>query len=364
MYVKGTHINHFCLYRQYFNLKDELAVATDHALREARYVDGSFTRKLEGWLSNKLNAQYALVCHSGTQALEIVARYHYKRFVETFNTIPTIKIPNLTYVATLNAFITAGYNIKILDTDENALMIEDEYAPNEGVCIIGLYGAKPKTYGSGQFIRIHDAAQHWLNCDTLDGGLTISFDPTKNLPSSGNGGGIATNDLGLYEFAYAYRDNGAIKNKYGGNIIAGTNSKMSEIEAAHLLVRTKYIDTWQARRRSIAKYWCEQFASIPEIRCLSNGVDPHQYQKFVIATTPRDELIHHLTENRIDTRINYKQGLNELPIAQPYEKPDMDSTSIKLSRRVLSLPIYAELLDAEVEFICEKVKEFFTASSR
>jgi dTDP-4-amino-4,6-dideoxygalactose transaminase len=351
-------INHFCLRRQYHTLKDELLNATNHAMREGLLVDGSFTRNFEQWLVQKTNAKYALACHSGTQALEFIAKYHYNKYYEKFNKKPVIKIPNLTYVATLNAFINAGYDIKILDTDDNALMIEDEYSPEEGVCIIGLYGAKPKTYGTGQHIRIHDGAQHWLNCDTLDGGMAISFDPTKNLPSSGNGGAVVTNDEELYKYVFAARNNGAIKGIYGGNVVPGTNSKMSEIEAAHLLVRSRYIDQWQDRRQSIAKYYCEQFANIPELRVLSNGVDKHQYQKFVIYTTYRNELEKYLRDSRIDTRVNYREGLNELPIAAPYQKPNMDSNSIKLSRGV----IYYELLDTEVEYIAEKVREFFTSS--
>ena len=357
-------INHFCLKRQYHFLKEELALATDQALRDGLFVQGKFLDDFESWLAKKTNAKYALACHSGTQALEIIARYHYKKFFDAFQIKPAIKIPNLTYVATLNAFITAGYDIKILDTDENGLMIEEEPSLEDaytGVCIIGLYGMKPKTYHNHQTIRIHDGAQHWLVTDDIAEGMAISFDPTKNLPSSGNGGAIVTNDYGLWEYAYAYRDNGAIKGVFGGNYIAGTNSKMSEIEAAHLLVRSKYIDSWQARRQKIAKYWCEQFADLPNIRCLSDGITPHQYQKFVVYTPLRADFEPYLKSNKVEIRVNYRQGLSELPIAQPYQKPDMLSTSIMLSRGVISLPIYNELLDAEVEYIAEVVKNFFTS---
>lgn len=356
----ALNIPHFGLRRQYHLMKDELLGATNAALREGLLIDGTFTKQFEQWLAKKTNAKYALVCHSGTQALEFVAKYHYNRYFKEFNKKPIIKIPNLTYVATLNAFINAGYDIKILDTDDNALMVEDEYTSEEGVCIIGLYGSKPKRYDKNQFIRIHDGAQHWLNTEYLDGGMAISFDPTKNLPSPGNGGAVVTNDDDLYNYVYAARNNGAIKGLYSGNIVPGTNSKMSEIEAAQLLVKSKYIDQWQERRHKIAQYYCEQFANIQELRVLSNGIDKHQYQKFVIYTERRDDLNNFLKTARIETKINYKEGLNELPIAIPYQKPDMTSNSIKLSRGVLSLPIYFELNDFEVEYIANSVKTFFT----
>jgi dTDP-4-amino-4,6-dideoxygalactose transaminase len=356
-------IPHFGLKRQYHSLKDELLQATNSALQDGLFVQGRFVQQFEEWLGKKTNAKYALVCHSGTQALEMIARYHYKKFYDTFQLKPIIKIPNLTYVATLNAFINAGFDIRILDTDENALMVEEEPKLEDayaGVCIIGLYGAKPKTYSNNRLIRIHDGAQHWLNCDSFDDGMAISFDPTKNLPSSGNGGAVVTNDPELWEFCYAFRDNGAIKGVFGGNVVAGTNSKVSEIEASHLLVRTKYLDQWQSRRQKIAKYWCEQFVNLNDLRCLSNGIDNHQYQKFVVYTSKRTEFEPYLKSNGIDPRVNYRQGLSELPIAAPYEKPDLLSTSIMLSRGVISLPIYAELSDGEVEYIAETVKKFFT----
>jgi len=359
-----NNIPHFCLKRQYHLLKEELAVATNEALRDGLFVQGQFLTKFEDWLAKKTNSKYALACHSGTQALEIIARYHYEKFYKTFQVKPRIKIPNLTYVATLNAFITAGYDIKIVDTDENGLMIEEEPCLEDvytGVCIIGLYGAQPKKYENHQVIRIHDGAQHWLVTDDIAEGMAISFDPTKNLPSSGNGGAVVTNDFGLWEFAYSYRDNGAIKGMFGGNYIAGTNSKMSEIEAAHLLVRAKYLDSWQNRRQQIASYWCQQFKDITDLRCLSDGVSNHQYQKYVIYTPHRVEFEYYLRNSNIETRVNYRQGLSELPIAQPYQKPDMLSTSIMLSRGVISLPIYNELLDAEVEYIAKTVKKFFTS---
>lgn len=357
-------IFHFGLRRQYHLLKDELLNATNQALRDGLFVQSRFVNEFEEWVAKKTNAQYSLLVHSGTHALEFVARYHAEKFRKEFGFNPTIKIPNLTYVATLNAFITAGYDIILVDTDENALMIEEEPSLEDvytGVCIIGLYGAKPKTYSNHNIIRIHDGAQHWLNTDTIDDGMTISFDPTKNLPSSGNGGAIVTNDYGLWEYCYSYRDNGAIKGKYGGNYIAGTNSKVSEIEAAHLLVRSKYLDSWQERRRKIAKYWIDEFKDIPDLRCFSNGVDMHQYQKFVVYTSRRDEFEKYLKSKKIDPRVNYRHCLSELPIAANVKrKPDMLSTSIMLSRGVISIPIYAELFDSEVEYIARTVKEFFT----
>jgi dTDP-4-amino-4,6-dideoxygalactose transaminase len=184
--------------------------------------------------------------------------------------------------------------------------------------------------------------------------MAISFDPTKNLPSSGNGGAIVTNDQSLYDWTNVMKNNGKLDHYY-----PGTNSKMSEVECAHLLVRTKHIDSWQNRREQIRNYYLDRFVEMP-FRCLSEPFDKHADQKFVIYTQDRNELHQHLTDNKIESRIHYPYALSELPIAKDIiKKPDLISTSIALSRGVLSLPIYPELTDSEVEAVADTVCKFF-----
>ena len=184
--------------------------------------------------------------------------------------------------------------------------------------------------------------------------MAISFDPTKNLPSSGNGGAIVTNDQSLYDWANVMKNNGKLDHYY-----PGTNSKMSEVECAHLLVRTKHIDSWQNRREQIRNYYLNRFVEMP-FRCLSEPFENHADQKFVIYTQDRNELHQHLTDNKIESRIHYPYALSELPIAKDIiKKPDLISTSIALSRGVLSLPIYPELTDSEVEAVADTVCKFF-----
>jgi dTDP-4-amino-4,6-dideoxygalactose transaminase len=197
---------------------------------------------------------------------------------------------------------------------------------------------------------IVDGAQHWLVCDGQVGsGMAISFDPTKNLPSSGNGGAIVTNDEQLYLYAATYRDN----NKPAFHDV-GTNSKMSEQDCAQILVRAKYIDEWQKRRAEIAKYWCDAFRDLP-MACLSDTPTPHSHQKFVLYLPDRNSLHTHLLTDGIDSKVHYEYVLGDLPTAKNLSKPDLLSTSVMLSRGVLSLPIYPELTDEEVDYIAEKV---------
>jgi dTDP-4-amino-4,6-dideoxygalactose transaminase len=361
--MNGSMIPHFGLRRQYLKLREELLDATDRVLSTGNLMSGQYTTEFEDWLANRTGAKYAVTVHSGTQALEIIARYRYHTFNDLFQQgafkgrQPIVRIPNLTYPATLNAFITAGWNIELVDTDKNGMvpsLLNDERQIGIFECIIGLYGAKPKQNFKWQVDNIVDGAQHWLVADgNIGSGMAISFDPTKNLPASGNGGAIVTQNPELYEYAFTYKNNSMREHRR-----AGTNSKMSEQECAQIMVRTQYIDEWQARREKIKQYWCNAFENIP-IRCLSAGIDRHANQKFVIYTDDRLALNQYLTVNGIETKINYPYALSELPVAAPYARPDMLSTSVMLSRGVLSLPIYPELTDAEVEFIAEKVITFY-----
>lgn len=366
--MTGSTIAHFGLTRQYRNLKDELLEATDKVLSSGALMNGEHTAKFETWLAMRTKTMFAITVHSGTQALEIMAKWckleHDMLMNDSPDIIhhvpPIVRIPNITYVATLNAFINNGYEVELIDTDKNGLMLFDS-SNNllddfvKHTCNVGLYGANPHRTPAGLNDMV-DGAQHWLVADDIGQGMAISFDPTKNLPASGNGGAIVTNDRKLYEFAYSYRSNG--KHEHD---MSGTNSRMSEQECAQLLVRAKYIDKWQWRRKEIRHYYLDEFKNL-NINCLSREHMIHADQKFVLYTDKRDELLVYLTAMGIDVKVHYEKALSELPISKYIKvKPDMLSTSVNLTRGLLSLPIYPELTDAEVEYICEKVKSFFTS---
>jgi dTDP-4-amino-4,6-dideoxygalactose transaminase len=87
----------------------------------------------------------------------------------------------------------------------------------------------------------------------------------------------------------------------------------------------------------------------------ANNADTHCYHKFVIDVDSRDILQRNLAIKGIETRVHYKEPLHELPAYSDYTGPDILSVASALSRRVLSLPIYPELSDLEVEYIIDSV---------
>ena len=359
--MNGSAIAHFGLARQYRNLKEELLDATNQALKEGCLMSGPFTNKFETWLALKTGTEFAVTVHSGTQALEIIALFLRSQWFVTVQSEmkPSVYIPNITYPATLNAFINADWDIELVDTDKNGLLNQEHINRLQMfsyICTVGLYGAKTPDATSNHIV---DGAQHWLIADknTMGVGMAISFDPTKNLPSSGNGGAIVTNNRDLYDFAYSYRSNGKSDHKSHG-----TNSRMGELDCAHLLVRTKHIENWQWRRKEIRHYYLDEFKNL-DLHCLSRNFMVHADQKFVVYTERKKELFEHLINAGIDVKIHYEKALSELPLAKNIDvKPDMLSTSVMLTKGLLSLPIYPELTDGEVEYIAKEVKKFFTYS--
>lgn len=360
-------IPHFGLSKQYANLKDEILEITDKVMKSGNWMNGQYTGGFETWLAMRTKTNFAITVHSGTQALEIMARWaridHDDMMNDELATeryAPVVRLPNITYVATLNAFLTAGYEVELIDTDKNGLMLTSHDSPLDDLvkntCSVGLYGANPPKHNViGLANDMVDGAQHWLVADDIGEGMAISFDPTKNLPASGNGGAIVTNNRDLYDFAYSYRSNGKTEHS-----MPGTNSRMSELDCAHLLIRTKYIDKWQWRRKEIRYYYLNEFKNL-DLRCLSRDFMVHADQKFVIYTDKRDELMVYLHKAGIDIRTHYPQALSEMLIANNIKvKPDMISTSVMLTKGLLSLPIYPELSDGEVEYIADAVKKFFT----
>lgn len=280
---------------------------------------GPYTKQFEQWLTDK-NNQSALTVHNGTQALEIVAEWYNKTYGGT------VYLPAFSFIATDNAFKRVGCKIKYVDVDEYGI-IKNAYADDTDlVVLVGLYGASVE-YQHG--IILEDGAQHWCgnNYKRVGDICTMSFDPMKNMPAYGNGGAISSNSEDLMTFVENFRHHH--HPKYTS---VATNSKMSEWDCALMMIKSKYMDQWQSRRKDIAKYWMDGC----KYKVLIKDIDTHALQKFVIQTEDRDKL---REEWDIPTRINYPYTLDQTP--QAY----------KLSQTVLSLPIYPELTDAEVEYI-------------
>lgn len=354
--MTGLSIPFTGLKKQYNNLRTEILDATDEVLRSGQLMDGNYTAEFENWLSKKNSTKYAVTCHSGTQALEIIAEYYATQGY--MPRPPRVLIPAMTYVATINAFRRAGWTVTIVDTDAYGQMdfkkIDREQS-NQAIVAVGLYGQSLNRheYLNNNAVVIEDGAQHWLSdgCRRTGNVTALSFDPMKNLNNYANGGALVTDDVNLLDFARTWRNNG----KPNWQMI-GTNSRMSEIDCAQLMIKTRYIDTWQQRRSKIAGYWMERLRGTAA-RSLIDETNhrTHAVNKFVIDVNNRDILRRNLEIRRIETKILAWEPLHELPAYDEFPGPDVLSVASALSRRTLCLPIYAELTDLEVEYVIDSL---------
>lgn len=357
--MTGLRIAFTGIQRQYNNLRTEILDATDSVLRSGHLMSGNFTAEFEHWLAKRNNSRYAITCHSGTQALEIIAEYYR---TEISISPPTVILPALTFPATVNAFMRSGWNIKVVDTDAHGIINYekiDRKQSIQAVCLVGLYGQAVTDHAHFYTdLVIEDGAQHWLadGCKRRGKATAISFDPTKNLANFGNGGAIVTDDLQLAQFARGWRQHGQ-----PDHAVWGSNSRMSEIDCAQMMVKTRYIDAWQQRRQRIAKHWIDAMANLP-LRCLidKNNFATHCYHKFVIEVDDRDRVIKDLKIRGVETKVHYNYTLWELATPTKLAGDAFMSAAYSLSRRCLSLPIYPELTDLEVEYVSDQVKDLFS----
>jgi len=355
--MNPINIPFFGVDRQYNNLREEILDATDRVLRSGQVMSGNNTAEFESWLAKKNNQKYAITVHSGTNALEIQAAYYLENGLALHDKKPTVSIPAVTFPATGNAFMRAGWNVKILDSDNYGLSYENESV--HLTVLVGIFGHSVEGIYDSHWERlaglvIEDGAQHWLSnhCRRFGRSTAISFDPTKNLGNYGNGGALVTDDVHLYDFARRWRNHG----KGSDTTSTGSNTRMSEVDCAQMLVKARHIDAWQKRRGDIAAYWMERLNEAG-IRTLIDrkNFDDHCYHKFVIDIDSRNQLQDRLKYRGIETKIHYQTPLHEMSCFANTEKPDLFANASALCRRLLSLPIYPELSDLEIEYIADQV---------
>lgn len=372
--MSGTYkIPFFGVARQYTNLRAEILDATDQVYQSGRVLDGNNTQLFEKTIAKMTERNYACAVGSCTQALIFSLRAidHPRRQSRS-----KVLIPTQSFVATLNSVIEAGFDPVFCDVDPHTGLIDLNKIPVHhseiaAVMYVNLFGniidydkltLYRQMWAEDEIPVIEDAAQSFgayyrgVPSGKLGTVSCLSFDPTKNLNNYGSGGMILTDDPEIWENVNDMRDNG----KGNEHINSGTNSKMSEADCAQMLVKLKYFDQWQARRRQIAEYYTEEldgYVTIPDVHM---NVE-HAWSKYVIHHKDRHGIATFLKEAGIETKINYQRPLHLINVAFGFEIDYNQNVSAEeFSRTCLSLPIYPELTDSEVETVVDAIKEYIS----
>jgi len=186
-----------------------------------------------------------------------------------------------------------------------------------------------------------------------------SFYPGKNLGAWGEAGALTTNDELIYRKVLKLRDHGSEK-KYYHDLI-GFNYRMSEFQASVLNVKMGHIEEWTEKRRLNAYRYNQRLGEIDSviIPAVLDGVR-HVYHLYVIRAKKRDKLQAYLKENGIGTGLHYPFPLHLTGAYSHlgYKKGDFPMAE-KLADEILSLPMYAELTEEQIDYVCGKIIDFY-----
>lgn len=361
------------LSRQYESIREEILDAMDSVFKTGIMLDGIETIKFESKLAEICNRKHAVTVNSGTQGL-IFAQLATKTKKTNWD---NVLIPEISYIATLNSTAMANNYTSYCDVDNKGMMDIvnftkhiDESLSDSGithVMWVNLYGnmidynqlvTVTEMFNTEKITLIEDAAQSFGSkqngrpSGSFGDISVLSFDPTKNLNSYGSGGCILTNDDKIYQNLRSLRNNG----KDGDGEIGGTNSKMSEADCASMLVKLNHFDKWQKRRNDIAEYYIQELKDKVSIVLPNEGVECN-WHKFVVRVHNRDNIVNRMHNDGIEVKVHYDYILSDFYYRTlKLSFPPMGLYATEFLSGVISLPIYPELTDYEVEQIVISLK--------
>ncbi len=362
-----TVIPFFGVDRQYRDLREEILDITDRVYSTGRVLDGEYTREFELRIAQRCSRSYAVAVNSGTQALIFAQQ------AAINSPSCSVLIPTVSFVATINSVLMNQLTPVFCDVDYKGLidLASYEYKLDSSVgavMYVNLFGncvdydrfRIQTEFFNDNLIIIEDAAQSFgaayknIPSGKMGHVSVLSFDPTKNLNNYGSGGMILTDDYDIYQTCLSLRDNGKAIHD-----MAGTNSKMSEADCAQMLVKLNHFDSWQQRRSHIANYYIDQLYQYCDI-LVPNPDVTHAWSKFVLRTSNRNSLMHHLSFSGIETKIHYSTALYDVGVGFNYidYSKDLYTETSSFTQECVSLPIYPELSDNEVEMIAETIKQY------
>ena len=375
---------------QYELIRDEIASGLQAVLDSNAFAGGPFVEKFEKDFAPFCQCEFAIGVDSGTAALWMAL------LGLGIGAGDAVIVPVNTFITTAEAVSFTGavpvfvdcdgfYN---LDAEKLREIIESkQYAvgSKQGkrritnndsriTCIIPvhLYGqpanmdeimALAEEYGLAVIedaCQAHGAEYKGRRAGSIGDTGCFSFYPGKNLGAYGEAGAIVTNNAELAAKLRMFRDHGQRKKYY--HSIIGWNARMDGFQGAVLGTKLKYLDEWTRKRQQNAQLYNELLGEI-------EGVDTPKeidgaksvYHLYVIQADDRDGLQHYLQQNGVTTGLHYpvplhlQEAYSSLGYAEGYFP-----VAEKVARRILSLPMYPELTDGQIPYVCEKIKEYMT----
>ena len=374
------------LKRQYRPLHQELLEAVDHVLETQQFILGEPVAAFERAAARQLGVAHVQGCSSGTDALWLALAA-----AGIGPGMAVITTP-FSFFASVSAILRAGATALLADIDPGtfnlnpatveALLNKPQDTPVRAILPVHLFGQCADWTSFARLGKDHglklieDAAQAWgaqwqgVKAGALGDAAAFSFYPTKNLSAAGDAGMVATNSDEVAERARMLRQHGMRRRYYHDEI--GWNTRMDGFQGAILMVKLKYIDGWNAARRTAAERYHALFAAAGLAEAgpypTRGIVLPHEvpgshhvWHQYVIRTARRDQLREFLASRKIGSEIYYPVPLHMQHALKSlgYSAGSFPEAE-RAAREVLALPIFPELREDEQQTVVTAIAEFLS----
>jgi dTDP-4-amino-4,6-dideoxygalactose transaminase len=357
---------------QYLSIKEEVDRAIKQTLESTQFILGPEVKALENEIAAYLGVKHAVGVASGTDALLLALLGCGVGPGDEVITTP------FTFVATSETISRCGAVPVFVDIDPhtfniNAAQIEKKIGKKtKAILPVHLYG-----HAAPMDDIIHLAREHGLkvieDCaqalgtgfrgkkvGSLGDAGCFSFFPSKILGAYGDGGIIATNDEKIAEKAGILRNHGG-KDKYFV-VVHGFNSRLDSLQAAILRAKLRHLDEWIEKRRRNAEALSRLLRDIPEVHVPGSAEYSYHifnYYTLRVSGAERDNLQKHLNARGVGTAIYYPLPLHLQEVYKPlgHKAGDFPEAE-RAAAEVLSLPMYPELDDEQIEFIAAQIRQY------
>jgi dTDP-4-amino-4,6-dideoxygalactose transaminase len=362
------------LHSQLAPLRDEIDAAIRRVVDSCAFVLGDDVRAFEREFASYIGARHALGVDSGTSALQLILRGL------GIGPGDEVLLPANSFIATAECVSWAGARPIFADVDPETHLLDPVSvrqhltARTKAMIVVHLFGRSAALEELAAICREHgvhlveDACQahgatyRGRRVGTFGVAAAWSFYPGKNLGAFGDGGGITTDDDRLHQALVELRDHGQVR-KYEHHRI-GCTGRLDTIQAAVLRVKLPHLDSWNAaRRRHAARYE----ALLRDSDCatpapLRSGED-HVYHLYVVRHPQRSAVAQALTENQIGFGLHYPVPIHRTPAyAHLGHGPGSFPVSERLAEEILSIPMFPELTESQLERVADVLRRFSLVS--
>lgn len=362
----NMNIPFFDYLRQYKNIETEINMAVQGVFASGQLFFAAETRKFEKSFAEFTGSKNCVALSSGTDALYISLKALGIGFGDEVITVANTAVPTISAVRMTGAMPVFA-DVCVEDGLINPEMIEPLItSKTKALLPVHLYGNAcsieeiQKIAEKYDLFLIEDCAQacgttyknkHVGNFSDIG---CFSFYPTKNLGAYGDGGAIITNDDGLAEKIRKIRFYGFDASK--NSVLDGVNGRIDELQAGILNVKIKYLNGYIQKRKQIAGYYLENINN-PFI-ILPNHGEEKSWHLFVIRTLHRTKFQEYLKKHGIGFAHHYLTPVHRMETyAKDYLNVSLPNTE-KRSAEIISLPMFPELSENEIIYICETINNF------